>query len=319
MGVVGCADIAVRRMLPVMAGTDAVDLVAVAARDADRAAAVAARFGCAAEAGYEALLERDDIDAVYVPLPPALHHAWTRRALEAGKHVLAEKPLCVDAVQTAELVELARRRDLALVENFMFLHHSQHRAVRDLVEQGEIGTLRTLSSSFGIPPLDPGSYRYDPELGGGALLDVGVYPLRAAQLYLPGELAVLGACLRLDPATGVDVAGSVLLCSPDGVTAQLDFGFEHAYRSDCALWGDRGLLRVPRAFTPPEHHRPLVRIEQQDRVTELSLPPDHQVRNAIEAFAAAARSGGRRAGTAAPILRQAVLVERVRDAARIVE
>ncbi|EDY42550.2 oxidoreductase family, NAD-binding Rossmann fold protein, partial [Streptomyces sp. SPB074] len=289
MGVLGCADIAVRRILPALTEHRSVRLVAVASRDRARAEHLAGRFGCAAVTGYQALLDRDDVDAVYVPLPPGMHHEWVTRALTAGKHVLVEKPLSTAYALSAELVAAAARHDLALAENFMFLHHSQHEAVRGLL--GEIGELRSFSSSFGVPPPAPESFRHSVALGGGALLDVGVYPLRAAQLHLDGDLDVLGACLRVDEGTGVDVAGSVLLSTASGVTAQLDFGFQHSYRSTYALWGSGGRLSVPRAFTPPREHRPVVRIEQQDRLTELTLPADHQVGNALDAFAAAALRG----------------------------
>ncbi|MFJ7075936.1 Gfo/Idh/MocA family protein [Streptomyces sp. NPDC098781] len=316
MGVLGCADIAVRRILPALVEHRSVRLVAVASRDRSRSEGIAARFGCAAVTGYQALLDRSDIDAVYVPLPPGMHHEWVARALTAGKHVLVEKPLSTSYAQSAELVEMAARSDLALTENFMFLHHSQHAAVRDMA--GEVGELRVFSSSFGVPPPAPASFRHNAALGGGALLDVGVYPLRAAQLHLGGELDVLGACLRVDEATGVDVAGSALLSTANGVSAQLDFGFQHSYRSVYALWGSRGRISVPRAFTPPREHRPVVRLEQQDRITEVTLPADHQVGNALDAFAAAALSGTRRAELREGLLRQALLVEQVRKAARVV-
>lgn len=314
MGVLGCADIAIRKVLPAMRELDCVELVAVASRARDKADRVAARFGCAGVAGYGNLLARDDIDAVYIPLPPSMHHEWAARALHAGKHVLAEKPLTTTYRCTAELVALAQRCNLVLAENFMFLHHSQHEAVRAMLDEGAIGELQVFSSSFGIPPLNPASFRYQPGLGSGCLLDVGVYPLRVAQLYLTAQLAVLGAGLRSGPG-GVDVAGSALLRASNGVTAHVDFGFQHAYRSSYELWGTGGRISVLRAFTPPEHLNPVVRVERQNAVTELVLPADHQVRNTLTAFAAAALTTGRRPSFAGPLLEQAMLVDQVRDAA----
>ncbi|MGV9249524.1 Gfo/Idh/MocA family protein [Streptomyces sp. NPDC003710] len=317
IGVLGCADIALRRMLPVIVGAESARIVAVASRSRRKAERVAERFGCDAVTGYRNLLARDDIDAVYIPLPPGMHFEWIAEALHAGKHVLAEKPLCTTYSETVALMKLARERNLVLVENFMFLHHAQHTVVRGLVEES-IGRLQVFSSSFGVPPLNPESFRYQPSLGGGALLDVGVYPLRAAQLYLPGELEVLAATRRMDPVTGVDVAGSALLVTPAGVTAQLDYGFEHSYRCTYALWGSGGRISLDRAFTPPEQLKPLVTIQQQDRLTQLNAPADHQVRNAFEAFVAAVRSGTGAPRAEAEALRQARLVEDVRQRARTV-
>lgn len=315
MGVLGCADIAVRRILPALVELDSTELIAVASRDPAKAARVAARFECAGVAGYGNLLDRDDIDALYVPLPPSMHYEWVKKALNAGKHVLAEKPLTTTYERAVELVGLARELNLVLAENYMFLHHSQHSAVRKMVADGMIGKLQVFSSSFGIPPLNPASFRYQPGLGSGSLLDVGVYPLRVAQLYLSADLEVLGASLRIG-ATGVDVAGSALLRAADGVTAQLDFGFEHSYRSAYELWGSRGRISVLRAFTPPEHLKPQVRVEQQDLVTDLSLPADHQVRNTLTAFVDAALSDGNRPSFEQPLLEQAMLVDQVRKAAQ---
>lgn len=316
MGVLGCADIALRRMLPVLAGEADVELVAVASRNADKAARTAVRFGCDGAHGYDALLLRDDVDAVYVPLPPALHHQWVTKALEAGKHVLCEKPLSTSYDDTLELVKLARVRRLVLTENFMFVHHSQHREVRKLLQGDAVGSVQVFSSSFGVPPLDPAGFRYRPDLGGGALLDTGVYPLLAAQLYLGGELETLGATLRIDERTGVDVAGTALLSAPDGTAAQLSFGFDHSYRSHYALWGTRGRLTVERAFTPPEQLKPPVRIQQQDRNTELTLTADHQVRNSVRAFTEAIRSDVHGPVGEERTLRQARLVEDIRHKAR---
>ncbi|QEU96275.1 Gfo/Idh/MocA family protein [Streptomyces kanamyceticus] len=316
VGVLGCADIALRRMLPVLAAEACVELVAVASRDADKAARTAARFGCDGARGYDALLRRDDVDAVYIPLPPALHRHWITEALGAGKHVLCEKPLSTSYDDTLELLKLARSRQLVLAENFMFPHHSQHRAVRELLQEDVVGTVQVFSSSFGVPPLDPAGFRYRPDLGGGALLDTGVYPLLAAQLYLGGELEALGATLRIDERTGVDVAGTALLSAADGTAAQVSFGFDHSYRAHYALWGTRGRLTVERAFTPPEQLRPPVRIQQQDRVTELTLAPDHQVRNSVRAFAEAVVSGPLGPAEEELTLRQARLVEDIRLKAR---
>nr|AHA81997.1 Arm28 [uncultured bacterium] len=314
VGVVGCADIAIRRILPALAALESTELVAVASRDPAKASRVAATFGCTGIAGYQRLIDRDDIDALYIPLPPSMHHEWVSRALRAGKHVLSEKPLATSHRETVELVELARERDLVLAENYMFLHHSQHDAVQKMVDDNTIGKLQVFSSSFGIPPLHPASFRYRPGLGSGALLDVGVYPLRAAQLFLSADLEVRGASLRIGP-TGVDIAGAALLRTPDGVLAQVDWGFEHSYRSTYSLWGTQGRITVPRAFTPPEHHRPLVRLEQQDLRTEYSLAADHQVRNTLAAFVDAASSPGNRPAFEQALLEQALLVDRVRRAA----
>ncbi|MET9497825.1 Gfo/Idh/MocA family oxidoreductase [Streptomyces sp. NPDC006552] len=291
LGAIGTSSIAWRRVLPTVTRMPQWELVAVAGRTAKKAALFAQHFGCAAEEDAEALLARSDIDAVYVSTPTALHHEWAERALRAGKHVLVEKPLGTDAAEARSLCALAAERSLTLRENFMFLHHPQHDRVRALVADGRLGRPASFHAAFCIPPLPDDDIRYDGGLGGGALLDVGVYPLRAAALLLGPGLEVAGATLRTRASDGLDLSGQVLLVSPSGVLAELEFGFEHTYASLYTLWGDRARLTVTRAFTPPPSHQPTLVIEEQDREERLTLRAADQLSLLLEEFAAAISTG----------------------------
>ncbi|WP_327429426.1 Gfo/Idh/MocA family protein [Streptomyces sp. NBC_01236] len=313
IGVLGCADIARRRMLPAMAAAEGVEIAAIASRDTDRARRLAQRYGARAVHGYAALLERDDVDAVYVPLPAALHARWTEAALRAGKHVLAEKPLTTDPVTTAELLALARASGLVLMENVMFVHHPQHETVRGWIADGLIGEVRAFRAEFAIPRLPDQDIRHSAELGGGALLDTGVYPVRAALHFLGDELRVLNAVLHSTPGRSVDIAGAALLSAPGGVGVQLTFGIDHAYGSRYEVWGSEGRLMVDRAFTPPADHRPVVRLERRSGTEQRELEPADQVLAAVRAFAAAVTSGAR---PDAHVLRQAELVADIQQSAR---
>ncbi|WP_027659895.1 Gfo/Idh/MocA family protein [Salinispora fenicalii] len=314
MGVLSCADIARRRLLPAMAAHRDIELVAVASRNGDRAAKVARAFGCHAVRGYDALLRRDDLDAVYVPLPVALHSEWASAALCSGRHVLVEKPLAVTADRAAELLELARQRGLVLAENVMFVHHHQHRVVKGMLERGEIGELRGVRAAFSIPTLPEGNIRYRPELGGGALWDVGLYPVRLALHMLGLELDVVGAALTSSPGQEVDTSGAALLVQTStGIFAQLDWGLQHAYRSAYELVGSTGRIVVDRAFTPPADYEPLLQVERDGAVEERRLEPDDQVANALTAFVAAVR--GVSSTTDAVLQRQIQLLDGIRSAA----
>ncbi len=289
-GVLGCSAIAWRRTLPALLSHPLTRVTCVASRDPQKAKRFAAEFGCEAT-DYAGLLDRRDVDAVYLPLPTGLHRVWGERVLRAGKHLLTEKPLAATGRDARELVRLAERQGLLVRENFMFVHHSQHAAVSALVSGGRLGELRSLHASFCIPPLPDADIRYVAELGGGSLLDVGVYTLRTARMFLGARLRVAGACLRIDPARGVDVAGTALLVAPDGRVANVDFGFEHAYGARYELWGSTGRLSLDRAFTPPPGWQPLLRIAEQDRTEELTLPADHQFERSVGAFAEAVAAG----------------------------
>ncbi|WSQ12826.1 Gfo/Idh/MocA family oxidoreductase [Streptomyces sp. NBC_01231] len=292
------SSIARRRVLPTTVSMPEVDLVAVAGRSVAKARRFAGQFGCTAETDYAALLRRPDVEAVYISTPTALHHVWADRALRAGKHVLVEKPLGTDADEARRLCLLARDRGLVLRENFMFPYHPQHAFVADLVRRGRIGTPSAFRASFCVPPLPADDIRYSPGLGGGALLDVGVYPLRAAALLLGPGSRVAGATLRVRASDGLDLSGQVLLVAPSGVLAEVTFGFEHAYASSYTLWGDRGRLSVTRAFTPPPDHRPVVVLEEQDHEERFTLPASDQLRSCLRDFMTAARGGAADDGSA---------------------
>lgn len=310
LGVLGCADIAARRVLPEVATTSGLRVVAVASRTGSKAQALAARFGAEAVTGYQALLDRDDVDAVYIPLPTGLHAEWITRALLAGKHVLAEKPLTTSAADTATAVALARRLRLVLRENYMFPHHTQHAAVRGLLEGGAIGELRAFAATFTVPARPHGDIRHRADLGGGALLDVGGYPLRAAQLFLQPELRVLGAATRTSGTSGVETGGTALLVDGAGVTATLTFGLDHTYTSQYAFVGSLGSLALDHVFTTPATHRPVGRLVREGRTEEVLLPAADQYARSTASFADAVRSGV--VADPAPVERQAELIEQIR-------
>lgn len=309
----GCASFARRAMIPAMVECADVKLVAVASRTQDKAEDFARDFACNAVVGYEALLERDDIDAVYIPLPGGLHDEWVTKALEAGKHVLVEKPCAVSASSASAMVATAQNKGLLILENFLFSHHSQHTWVKDLVDSGAIGEIRLLRSTFGFPPLPEGNFRYSEELGGGALLDAGGYVVKAARLFLGDELRLLSATLRHDAERGVDVAGHAMFESADGCVAQVTFGFDYFYQCHYELLGTKGKLFVERAFTPPPDFQPRVVLEQAGGRKEFVLDADNHYLRMIEHFAVAVRSPECYATHRKDIVQQAIYLQDIRS------
>jgi predicted dehydrogenase len=222
--------------------TDEAEVVAVASRDGDRARPWADERGIErAHGSYEALLEDPGVDAVYVSLPNALHVPWSLHALEAGKHVLCEKPLTRRPEEAKAAFDAAEARGLQLAEAFMWRHHPQARRLRALVEEGAIGTLRLVRAAFSFPLSDTANVRMISELAGGALMDVGCYCVSGARLLagteperVYGEQVLGGA--------GVDVAFAGTLRFPGGVLAQFDCGFTVGGRDELEAIGDAGSL-----------------------------------------------------------------------------
>ena len=314
LGLLGCADVALRRVLPAVSRSGAVRLVRSASRNPDKAWKTAAQFGGEAVEGYEQLLADPEVDAVYVPLPSGLHAPWIERALKAGKHVLAEKPLTTSSADTESLHGLAQDRGLVLRENFMFLGHRLHTRVASLLEEGAIGRVRSFHSAFTIPPRPPGDIRHRPELGGGALLDTAGYPLRAALHFLGPDLRLTGALLRTDPDSEVDLGGAALFEAPDGVSVHCEFGMDHHYSSVYRFLGSEGGLSASHVFATPPDHRPVVRIVTAEGTREESVPADDQFANSLRSFARAVR--GSQSGTAPETRTQAGLIDLIRRAAR---
>ncbi|MFE0019906.1 Gfo/Idh/MocA family protein [Amycolatopsis sp. NPDC059021] len=313
IGIMGCAEFARRRMAPAITEHPDIELTAVASRAPETAAATATRFACEPVTGYAELLERDDVDAVYVPLPVALIGDWALRALRAGKHVLAEKSVACAVSRARELTTCAAERGLVLLPNFLFLRHVQQRAVAKLVAAGELGELRLISAAFGFPPRPSGDIRYRRDLGGGSLAETGIYPVRLAQSLLGDGLRVGHAVLReaAGPTGAFDVAGAAQLYDEAGVVAQLAFGFDHSYRCDYEIWGSKGRVRVERAFTPPADWEPVVWWERDGGRERLPLAPDDHVRNLLTEFCARVR--GERAAGAEPaaVVETARLLEEI--------
>ena len=177
IGVMGCADIAQRLVIPAIQQLgEKFKLVGVASRTADKARSFADRFACESIEGHNTLVLRDDLDAVYIPLPTGLHKEWIIKALEHGKHVYAEKSIAMNGIDAEDMVTCAKLNRVALMEGYMFQYHKQHQVVKDLLKSNVIGEMRLIRASFGFPPFsDLANFRYDNKIGGGALKDVASY------------------------------------------------------------------------------------------------------------------------------------------------
>ena len=283
IGVLGCANIAKRSVIPAIKSLDGYDLVAIASRTQAKADEFSNEFNCEAVEGYQNLLDRNDIDVIYMPLPTGLHEEWVIKALEAGKHILIEKSLAMNYDSAKRMVDLARQKGLLIMENFMFLYHNQHSFVKDLIAKGEIGEIRCFRSSFGFPPLDKDNFRYNAAAGGGALLDAAAYTVRASQLFLGNDLWVEGATLNNLDAE-VDLFGGAYLKSESGMFAEVAFGFDNFYQCNYEIWGSKGKIVAQRAFTPGEKFSPMITLEKQGESFDYEIDAENHFINILAEF-----------------------------------
>lgn len=246
-GVLGTAGIN-RRVLPGIRAAGH-SLTIIGSREPERARTAAAEHEAARAGSYEDVLAAPDVDAVYISLPNTLHATWAIRAAEAGKHVLCEKPLAPTVAECEAMVTAAQHHGVHLVEAFMYRHHPQWKLVRGVIDSGGIGAIRLLRASFTFRLRDKQNIRLMPELGGGALQDVGCYCINLARWFLGEPARVRGVALDLQDV-GVDTHSAAVLAYASGALATLSCSFETTNQQIVEIVGERGRIKVQTAFVP---------------------------------------------------------------------
>jgi predicted dehydrogenase len=205
-GVLSTAKIGTKKVIPAMQLGKYCEMTAIASRNLDKAQATARQLGIPKAYGsYEELLADPDIDAIYIPLPNHLHVPWSIKALNAGKHVLCEKPIGLTTAQAQELLDAAQKRpQLKVMEAFMYRHHPQWQQARQLVDEGKIGDLRTIQSFFSYYNTDPDNIRNKAEIGGGGLMDVGCYCISLSRFIFGTEPERICGIMEYDPQFKTD-------------------------------------------------------------------------------------------------------------------
>lgn len=310
LGILGTADIAFRRFLPALKSCPGVEYAGVASRTIEKTERFIEVYGGRGYPSYEDLLTDESIDAVYIPLPPALHYEWGKKTLLAGKHLFMEKPFTVSLRETEELLFLAEKRNLTVHENYMFLYHSQLQRVKDLIDGGALGELRLIRATFGFPKRGEGDFRYDKALGGGALLDCGGYPVRLALELLGADAKVTQARLTWPEGYEVDLFGNAVLENERGLCVQVSFGMDNAYQCQLEVWGSKVTLIAPRIFTAGPELAPTLILRSSSGEETLSLRTDDSFLHSIQIFEEIVR--GKEESCAASIQRQAELIEMIK-------
>lgn len=236
--------------------------------------------------GYETMLASDKIDAVYLPLPPALHYRWGKKALSYQKHVFLEKPFATNWKYANELLAMAEEKGLAVHENYMFVYHDQLKVIQQEIQSGSIGEVRLYRISFGFPRRAANDFRYNKSLGGGSILDNGGYTLKYGALLLGDDAKVVYAKRNYTEEFDVDLFGSAVMENEKGITAQISFGMDNAYKCDLEVWGSRGCLYSGRVLTAPAGFVPTMSIKTNEGEVVKELPVDDTFKKSLEHFGA---------------------------------
>jgi predicted dehydrogenase len=292
LGLLGAARIAPMALVRPARAVPEAEVVAVAARDRSRAEAFARKHGIPRTcAGYDELIHDPGLDAVYNPLPNSLHCEWTIRALEAGKHVLCEKPLASNAGEAERMAETAEKTGRVLMEAFHWRYHPLAARMQEIVAGGELGRIEHVEASMCLPLILPGDIRYRLDLAGGALMDAGCYAVSAVRFLAGAEPEVVRAEARLS-SPGVDRWMRAELRFPDGRSGRVTASLFSAtlLRMEARVRGERGELFVRNPFAPQFFHRLTLRSPAGSRVERVRSEPTytHQLR----AFVRAVRGDG---------------------------
>ena len=216
-GILGTANIAVAKVIPAMQRSEWCEITAIASRDLPKARAAAGELNIPnAYGSYEELLADDSIEAVYNPLPNNLHVPWTIKAAEARKHVLCEKPIALSAAEAEMLIDVRDHTGVRIQEEFMVRTHPQWLETRRLIHSGRIGSLRSITGFFSYNNPDPTNIRNHLELGGGALMDIGCYPITISRFIYETEPRRVLSLIERDAATGTHTLTSAVLDFPNG-------------------------------------------------------------------------------------------------------
>lgn len=335
LGVICPSEIALRRFMPAIELIDEIEFIGLGVCNADerfgsslpsedvvksvldmerdKAKVFVEQYGGKIFDSYHSIVTSEEIDAIYIPLPPALHYKWAKMALEHGKHVLVEKPSTISAKDTHQLAEIAQKNGLALHENYMFIFHEQLDAIEEIVKSGEIGDVRLYRVSFGFPMRAANDFRYNKKLGGGALIDAGGYTIKYATRLLGQTAQIKYAQMNYSHAFEVDMYGSGALVNESGVTAQIAFGMDNNYKCELEVWGSKGCLTTGRVLTAPAGFVPQVVIRKGNTDEVRELQADDAFQKSIRHFLDCVKDEQVRNESYNVICKQAELVDEFRE------
>ncbi|MCB6568174.1 Gfo/Idh/MocA family protein [Eubacterium limosum] len=331
IGVLCPSEIALRRFMPALKEIDALDFVGIGVstkeerfnknlpieknwkeiieRDRKKANFFIEQYGGKIFNGYAEIIMSKEIDAIYIPLPPALHFQWSKLALEHGKHVLVEKPSTIFIADTQKLIDIASKSELALHENYMFVFHKQLEDISTIIKSGEIGDVRLYRISFGFPRRAVNDFRYNKALGGGALIDAGGYTIKYAAMLLGKTAKIQYAQMNYIDEFDVDIFGSAALVNDRGVTAQIAFGMDNSYKCELEIWGSKGCLRTNRVLTAPVGFIPEATIYADENNKTYQLSQDDAFKKSIIKFLECTHNHCARKNNYDSIMKQAELVD----------
>ena len=286
IGILGCADIARRHVIPAIIKSPYFNLYLVGSENTRKHLYFFDTNSIKYVHGYKEIIDNELIDIVYIPLPNNLHYKWAKKALLNNKHVIVEKPLASNFNDVKDLNDIAKKNNLALLENFQFRFHSQMQFLLESIQNKLIGELKFIRSDFCFPfPKNNSNIRFKKDLDGGALNDTGVYPLRISQLFLGPNIDVSYSKLFYDKNYDVDTGGIVTFNKKSSnLYSQISFGFDRFYQNSIELFGSKGKLISKKIFTSPPGKESIIYIETDEGIKNKIIEQQDHFVNMLHYF-----------------------------------
>lgn len=317
-GILSTANIAIESVIPAMLHSEYSTVIGIASRNIKKAERVAKKFQIPKCYGsYQELLDDVEVEAVYIPLPNHLHVPWAIKALKAGKHVLVEKPIAISSLEAKELLDEAKKHPrLIIMEAFMYKFHPQWIRVKEMIQNGEIGKLKTIQSSFSFFDDNPKSIVNNKEYSGGSLMDIGCYPISISRFLFDEEPKSVAASIEYHPDFKVDILASVILDFEHG-TSTFFSSIQLIDNQKVKIFGTKGSIEFEIPFNPPADQSVKIWFENEDVKKELEFGACDQYSLQADMFSLAIMEQRKIPVNLDDAINNMIVIEKIKESARL--
>ena len=281
-GVLGCSTIAEKSMIPAIKKSDNAQLYMIGSRCNKKASTFSKKFSCKLHGDYDEVLENDQIDAVYISLPPSLHEKWIIKAAKAGKHIICEKPAVLSIQSAEKVIKECKKNHVRIIENFAFRFHPQQTKVLEIIKNNTVGKIFSFYGNYSFNlNVAQNNFRLNKNLGGGILNDVSGYLICASRLIFNENPVAVFCDLEYD--NDIDVSGSIYMKYPDK-TAIGYFSYKNYFQSFYNVCGKNGIIQVERAFNIRDNMKGVISIKKEDKLKKITVNPCNQFQILIDIF-----------------------------------
>ena len=312
-GIIGCSSIAQKSTIPAIVTSKNSVLEMIGSRSISKAKKFAKEFDCSKFGSYDDVLNNQNIDAVYISLPMSMHEEWSIKAAKSKKHILCEKSATLSYNSAKKIVKECKNNNVKIMENFVFKFHPQQKKILELIKKNTIGDIHTFSSKYGFNlSCSKKNFRFNKKFGGGVLNDVGCY-LISASMFIFKDIPISIFCnLETNNKLNIDIRGSILLTFPKNKSALLAFGYHNYFQSTYDVWGTKGLIKVERAFNITKDMKPIISLNQNDKIKKILIPTANQFQLTIDNFCAKIKNNTKTYNFEKEFLNQALIMDAAR-------